>query len=474
MKDYPRIPPFHPQKDYPEYPFKGNLSKKNLVYEGVRNCFQLMNLDRMNFGSASWNPLKNYVLPGANVVIKPNLVFHSFAPQDRKRVNCTITHGSVIRAILDYVIIALQGRGTVVIADIPIESADFNAIVQYTKIDNIVEFASKYSNININFHDLRICKAVRDKGDNTEFKEHMAGDPLGNIEIDLKEKSLHAEIDGPSTNFLTMADWTLDLSNPQDETIGKTNNYHNENTHKYNIAKTYLNADSIISIPKVKTHKKAGVTISLKNFIGLNSDKEYLPHHRSGCPPTGDAYPYLPNKIRVGIGGFLNKVKYIYVLRRFISNFIKPIVYFFSSPDAFFPIQHGSWSGNDTIWRTILDINYIIRFADKEGSINEKKQRKLFFLADGVVAGEGDGPLQNKAKKMGIIAASDSSVALDYVISKIMGFKPELIPHIKNAVENQFGEIGMNNNIRILSNIKEPVKLNFGFKPPFGWKDITY
>ena len=37
-------------------------------------------------------------------------------------------------------------------------------------------------------------------------------------------------------------------------------------------------------MPKLKTHKKCGVTISLKNLVGLNTNKNLLPHHSLGTP----------------------------------------------------------------------------------------------------------------------------------------------------------------------------------------------
>ena len=51
-------------------------------------------------------------------------------------------------------------------------------------------------------------------------------------------------------------------------------------------------ADVVISLPKMKTHKKTGVTLSIKNFVGITADKNYLPHHTWGSPKHGgDDYP---------------------------------------------------------------------------------------------------------------------------------------------------------------------------------------
>jgi len=67
---------------------------------------------------------------------------------------------------------------------------------------------------------------------------------------------------------------------------------HHPGVHQYLVAKEVVDADVIINLPKLKTHKKAGVTCALKNLIGINGNKEYLPHHRVGGPKTGgDNYP---------------------------------------------------------------------------------------------------------------------------------------------------------------------------------------
>ena len=53
-----------------------------------------------------------------------------------------------------------------------------------------------------------------------------------------------------------------------------------------------IDADLVINVPKLKTHKKAGVTGALKNLVGINGNKEFLPHHRKGGAASGgDCYP---------------------------------------------------------------------------------------------------------------------------------------------------------------------------------------
>jgi len=473
IKGYPKTPPFHPHKKYPEYLFNEELSKHNSVYDAVRNRFRLLELDGQRYGTADWNPFGAFVAPGSTVVIKPNFVFHSKEPQDQRRVDCTITNGSVLRAVLDFTIIALKDSGEIIIADSPIEAADFDAIKSYTGLEVITDFLKHRSNVRISFLDLRIRRALKDKGGKVIGHTNLSGGPQGTIDIDMQNSSYLAELDESCPNYLTVADWRVNHEDPRDITKGLTNVYHNARCHRYKVSKVFLQADTVISISKLKTHKKAGVTLSLKNFVGICSDKEYMPHHRGGPPPTGDSFPRYPKKIELGINSFLNKLKYISPVRRFISKYLKPLVYTFASPETLLPIQNGSWSGNDTLWRTILDLNTIVRRADSEGRILGVVKRKFFFIVDGIIAGEGDGPLQNIAKPLGLVAASESSAALDWHLARLMGFDPERIPHVREAVkaENKLLDTGQDQQAEILSNVQECQSINFKFRPATGWKD---
>ena len=53
------------------------------------------------------------------------------------------------------------------------------------------------------------------------------------------------------------------------------------------ISRTILDADCVINLPKLKTHKKTGVTLCMKNLVGINGNKNWLPHHRLGTPAQG-------------------------------------------------------------------------------------------------------------------------------------------------------------------------------------------
>src|SRR5207245_4895705 len=70
------------------------------------------------------------------------------------------------------------------------------------------------------------------------------------------------------------------------------NRHHAHGRHEYLVAGSVAKADVVFSLPKLKTHKKAGITVSLKNLVGINADKNWLPHHTEGHPKNGgDEHP---------------------------------------------------------------------------------------------------------------------------------------------------------------------------------------
>src|ERR1044071_3373679 len=114
---YPKVAPFHPSERFPEYPFGEISTDRNDVYSGFRDLLITMRLDEEHFNTKQWNPLGSIIRPGDKVVIKPNFVMDRHVAGGD--YNCVVTHGSVIRAVVDYVAIALQRRGSITIADAP-------------------------------------------------------------------------------------------------------------------------------------------------------------------------------------------------------------------------------------------------------------------------------------------------------------------------------------------------------------------
>jgi hypothetical protein len=72
----------------------------------------------------------------------------------------------------------------------------------------------------------------------------------------------------------------------------RTVSMQNRNRHSYLIHRLILEADVVISISKLKTHEKVGITCGLKGMVGIVGHKDCLAHHRfGGSAHGGDEYP---------------------------------------------------------------------------------------------------------------------------------------------------------------------------------------
>jgi uncharacterized protein (DUF362 family) len=204
----------------------------------------------------------------------------------------------------------------------------------------------------------------------------------------------------------------------------------------YRVAHTVLISDVIISVPKLKTHALAGISVALKNTVGIAAGGYYgFPKRRENRLPHGDD----------------------------------------NNPLA-----------NDVIWRMILDLHRIAlgRYSDSP------KERKYLAVVDGVVAGSYDKVLDLgdqhwlpvwKPVKVGAIIAGIDPVAVDAVSARVMGCRPEKIPTIYHASEIGWGAM---NDIEIVGEKVEDVRrfvpLPKGFSSaadvhvPKLWPTISY
>ena len=237
---YEASPPFSPAVAWPEYPFgDSRLTGANGVYETVRESLRLLGLDQDHFGTPQWNPLGEIIAPGQTVVLKPNFV-RDFRETQPGNDNCLVTHGSVIRAVLDYVYLALGGRGRIVVADAPQNDADFEALRRLAGLDEILAFYQEHANFKVEVYDLRPERAEKRNGVIVGHAP-LSGDPAGYVKVNLGALSAFTEI-GPLCQRLYGAEYdTRELRS-----------HHHDQVHEYLISKTVLGADCIINLPKLK------------------------------------------------------------------------------------------------------------------------------------------------------------------------------------------------------------------------------
>ena len=125
------------------------------------------------------------------------------------------------------------------------------------------------------------------------------------------------------------------------------------------LPRTVIEADFIVSMPKVKTHHWSGVTLSMKNMFGV------VPGVKYGWPKN---------------------------------------------------LLH--WRG---IQQSIVDLVATVPVH--------------FVIADAIVCMEGNGPLAGTTRRLDRLVLSDDPVALDATCARLMGLRPERIPHISETAK---------------------------------------
>jgi uncharacterized protein (DUF362 family) len=373
-------------------------------------------------GLPNTNPLSSIINPGNRVFIKPNWLTHEYRQScnhnDSGKIFSVITHPTIIRVVADLVATALQGKGEIIIGDNPSIDANFSKLMDLIDIRDL----EKRYDVPCRILDLRhlVCTDLRYYGNRKKMVE-QEGDPEGYSIVNLGKKSLFYGINPILFRGIFDSRW---------ETIF----HHLGQRHEYGFSNTILNTDVYISLPKLKTHHKVGVTLNLKGLVGTNCVKNYLVHWRVGFPLFGgDAYP-----------DFFSWVK-----------------------DFFAPIKkRGAWSGNDTIWRMVVDLYSIIH----------KRVPRTFSVVDGILGGELNGPFCPKAKESGVLIAGEDLLAVDCVTTRLMDFNVHSIPYLDFLIKQEKLDLAA---IKVVSE-DFPVKDFFsqdrrylGFVPPDYWRHLA-
>jgi hypothetical protein len=250
------------------------------------------------------------------------------------------------------------------------------------------------------------------------------------------------------------------------------------------ISRTVLDADVVISLPKLKTHKKVGLTASMKNLVGINGNKNWLPHHREGSPSRGgDQFEddgVVHRLERVAVSGFKRVFPSLGPLRPVVARSVKALgtrVFGDTNTDT---IRSGNWYGNDTTWRMVIDLNRILLYADTDGVVHDRPVRRVFSVVDAIVAGEGNGPLDATPKAFGVILAGANPVAVDLACARVMGFDFARLPMLFEACEKycpaltSFAASAVTvrpNHTRLVSDLGNLRRIEPTFVPHFGWRN---
>lgn len=469
---YPLAPPFHPPKAYPELcgVQDGNieLDSSNDVYAAVRDSFRLLGLDAAKYGDPTWNPLNEMVTPGNHVLIKPNWVSQGHYLDDSWEQ--IITHGAVIRAVIDYVRLALRGEGRISLADGPMLSSDFAEITRRSGIEQIRQYYEGNSDgVEIGVADLRYT--FLEARDHVVIRKHpLKGDPWGSVDVNLGRSSLFYGFKGEGRYYGAEYD------------TEEVNRHHKGETQEYRLSGTAMSADVIIDVPKLKTHQKVGVTLALKGVVGLNCGRNWLPHRTQGTPEQGgDQFAESSWRQRTEFAivrgleqAALRHPNWVPTIYRFAKRVGKRLY-----GPTHKTVRGGAWHGNDTIWRMVLDINRALMYTDSTGVLRTQPTRRRFCVIDGIVAGEGMGPIYADARPCGVIIAGSNPVAVDVAAAEVMGFDHRQIPMLTEAfsyhdlplISFDADEIELVSNVPEWNGGLEAIRraMPYNFAAPLGW-----
>lgn len=387
---------------------------------------------------------------GKRILLKPNWVKHSSNEYDEI---CLRTNDQFLLAALK--VILQKEPASVIIGDAPIQGCNWDKMIT-SELLNSINLLSEQFKIPVTIKDFR--RVTFNPKLNNPIKER---NPLSNYIIFDIGKSSYLE---PVTSTDKRNRFRVTQYNPD-----RFNESHKSGMHKYCITKELFEADIVISLPKIKTHQKTGITGALKNLVGLNGDKDFLPHHRiGGTGIGGDCYPGR-NIFRFWSELSLdqanrNQGKITYKLWTKLSS----ALWLISFPKT---VQNraAAWYGNDTTWRMVMDLNKVAIFGKTDGTLSEEPQRVLFSLCDGIIGGQGNGPLRPEPLPLGVISFSNNSGLTDICMATLMGFDVRKIPllaNVNHSVEFKKTKLSFNNHSIQLD---ELIKHSIVTLPAPGW-----
>ena len=397
-------------------------------------------------------PFSDIVKPGATVLLKPNWVLH--VNRSGAGMDCMVTHPAFILAALKEVIAA--GAGRVLIADAPIQVADFDRIAtpQWRK-----EIRGVAGDIQVDVIDFRNTISTIIDGVLTRHPtdRHATREVL----FDLGPDSLLEAVSLPPGRFRNTCYDPDEMAKIQGPGV-----------HKFLLCAEAFEADVILNLPKLKAHAKAGVTAALKNVVGLNADKNFLPHHRlGGSALGGDCYEGLKPFKRLAELFLDHANRHIgdrsyrrFVTAARISNAIH-------GGDL-----DGKWAGNDTSWRMVLDLNRILLYGDAKGVMHDEAQRRVFSLTDAIIAGDRNGPLAPESVPLGAVTFAANSAHADAVHLALMGFDQGCVPLVREAFRKmrwRLADERSTTEVRLAGHTMNLGELaataSVAFRPPDGW-----
>jgi uncharacterized protein (DUF362 family) len=411
---------FSPDERFPEYSFLPIARQPNPVYRAVRNVFRQAGLDQAHFDKPEWNPLGAYIRPGSRVFVLCNFVYHRRPGESLRSFQAKCVHGSVLRPILEYALIAAGPRGRVTFGNAPLQSCDFERAIRETGARSVSEFYDSVG-VPLTYRDLRLYVTERSLSGRVVREERREMEQNA-VAFDLGDRSLLNDFG--STARFRVADYNPD----------ETERFHSDGRHVYVVHREIADADVIISLAKLKTHQKVGLTCCLKGFVGAIGLKQCLAHHRAGTPTSGgDEAPdaHWPARYLSRLHESVHHMRFGGASRAVMEIVDRNLGRVAGRSGT---ILNGAWHGNDTAWRMTLDIARILHYGTNKGILASQRERVHLGFIDGIVGGEGEGPLSPRPVRSGLLLFGDNVSLVDLACCNLIGFEPAKVPLVWHAV----------------------------------------
>ncbi|HYW07838.1 MAG TPA: DUF362 domain-containing protein [Longimicrobium sp.] len=432
--------------------------------DGVASLLRVAGLDAARAGTPEWNPLGEVIPRGGRVLIKPNWVTHH--NHSGAGTESLVTHPAVIEAVARFALRAAPA--TLVIGDAPVQGCDFDVLRRDGGVDAMME---------------RLRPEAEAMGARLELADFrrvvLAGAAIENrtreIRRDDSDYVLFDVAGDSDLEPITDDGGRFRVTMYDPDALRRT---HAPGKHQYLIAREAIDADVVLNLPKLKTHKKACVTGALKNLVGINGHKEYLPHHRKGgAAAGGDCYPGRP-PAKALVEELLDTANRTTSSRlRWLLPRISWVALRLEELRGGDRNIEGSWHGNDTVWRMCLDLQRVLRYGRADGTLADTPRRTVLTITDAVVAGEGEGPLAPTPVGLGMLTMGSSTAATEWANALLMGFDPRRIPLIANSfARHRYPLAGFAPEAVVVASESgvEPVaefaaREGRAFRPPAGW-----
>jgi hypothetical protein len=333
----------------------------------------------------------------------------------------------VLLAVLEALGERIAGSATLCICDAPHTYADFTAISRRGGFAAALEdLRARFPALRIELLDLRRERWLR-KEEVVVERLPNPEDPRGYVRLDLARHSLFYGHGGEGRYY------------GADYDSSTVNQHHRGDVHEYLLAGSPMACDLFINVPKLKTHKKTGITCCLKNLVGINGDKNWLPHHTEGSPKSGgDEFP--EETLAAGLERRAKKLGMQLALKvpgvgtwAYRKARRVGVRVLGSSEEV---MRNGNWQGNDTTWRMALDLNRALLYGRSDGGWNEPgRARRYLAIVDGVIGGQGNGPLCPDPAASRVLLAGRDPAAVDALACRLMGFDPARLPIVARAFD---------------------------------------